>query len=72
MFYVSRRMLDGIPITPKKWEQELAALEQAHKNEYQVQAPLYEELKMLWKVKIQVEQVRQAQQPHKQHQHEIE
>lgn len=72
MFYVSRRMLDGIPNTPKKWEQELAALEQAHKNEYQVQAPLYEELKMLWKVKIQVEQVRQAQQPHKQHQHEIE
>lgn len=72
MFYVSQRMLKGIPITPKKWEQELVKLEQTHKNEYEVQAPLYEELKMLWKVKIQVEQIRQVHQPHKQHQHEIE
>ena len=72
MFYVSQRMLKGISITPQKWEQELAQLEQAHKNEYEVQAPLYEDLKILWKVKIQVEQIRQAQQPHKQHQQEIE
>lgn len=41
------------------------------KNEYEVQVPLYEDLKILWKVKIQVEQIRQAQQPHKQHQQEI-
>ena len=72
MFYVSRRMLKGISIAPKMWEQELAELEQIHRKEYEKQKPLYEDLKMLWKVKHQVNQVLQDQHQNKQHQYEIE
>ena len=72
MFYVSRRMLKGISITPKLWERDLAELEQIHRKEYEKQKPLYEDLKMLWKVKHQVNQVLQDQRQNKQHQYEIE